>query len=228
MRGHRHQGSRLGRGTDDERRVDGQAADRRASLTSMRPSNAAATTRQVRRRSRRRRASRRNGAGVPRRPPASRRGPARHRRRTGSCAGIRRPGDALQPQDRGPGAAIERGRAPAVSSAVTRIRRRHDVGASRRRDRRPDRRGVGQRDWTNTVPPSTRPASGSPSSKAATSWSGTKSTWSQLAVCRGSARRRWSGSRSSAGPSSPSRTAGTPGRACRTARRRASRAACSW
>ena len=77
------------------------------------------------------------------------------------------------------------------------------------------------------MPPSTRPASGSPWPNAATSWSGTNSTWSSSACWRiGSSAM--SGSRSSAGPSSPSRSAGRPGRAGRTARRPASRRACWW
>ena len=143
--GHLHEGARLvGRpGRTSRRETSGR--NRWPSFTSMSPSNAAATIAEIRREH--------VVAALPVEPAQacpdgreqSRRDPGRHRRRTWSCAGMRRRARRPAVAGSGLGEGIELRASAAVSSAVTRIRRRSDVGTGRRRDGGPDRRGVGQR-----------------------------------------------------------------------------------
>ena len=148
--------------------------------------------------------------------------------RTARPAGRRRRGRRPASGSGGPGAGRGRRASAAVSSAVTRMRRARISARAAAGIEAQIASGSVSGDWMNSVAAVDEAGQRVAEAERGHVVERDEVDLIELGVDADRARRRWSGSRSSAGPSSRSRSAGRPGRACRTARRRASRRACWW
>ncbi len=195
----------------------------RATLTSMRPSYAAATSSRLASMTARPRLPKNR----PRRSPTAASSSSRSKPRSGregrdpqeDARQARRPASAA----RGPARGASAGQACRVERGDADPRRRISSARAVVGIDRPDRSGIGQL-ATGGRASRHRPArpAGSPDRMPRRHGAGPGRPDRAPRAC-GSARRRSSGSRSSAGPSSRSRSADRPGRTCRRPRRRSSR-----
>ena len=149
----------------------------RAEVTSMSPSYASAMSARL--------AAITSAPRLPKNRPSRRlprravpRGRGRPCSRTARPAGTRRRARALHAQARS-------GCGERALASASRVERGHPDPPLRRARLAPSAGSMSQIDrrrssvdWRNRVPPSTRPASGSPIPNADTSWTGTRSTWS--------------------------------------------------